>query len=196
MNSMVKNAILVPGSPDKDEHYDPNRPSNSDDHWSSWLRRQLILKDILANSIEPPFPFRPRYEEWKKEFERFDIGPDTILVGHSCGGGFLVKYLSEHKNLHVGKVLLVAPWLNPENLEEFDTADFFDFEIDPNFPSRTKGVDLFISRDDMQTVLKSVDILREKIHGINYLEYENKGHFCIGDLGRVEFPELLERILL
>jgi hypothetical protein len=46
------NAILVPGRPDKDEHYDPKRPSNSEDHWFSWLKRQLILKDIHAVSIE------------------------------------------------------------------------------------------------------------------------------------------------
>jgi predicted alpha/beta hydrolase family esterase len=93
----MKNAILVPGRPDKDEHYDPKRTSNSEDHWFSWLKRQLILKDIHAVAIEPPFPFRPRYEDWKKEFERFDITPETILVGHSCGGGFLVRYLSETK---------------------------------------------------------------------------------------------------
>ncbi len=109
------NAILVPGRPDKDEHYNPNSPSNSEAHWFSWLKRQLILKDIHAVSIEPPFPFRPRYQEWVKEFERFDILPDTILVGHSCGGGFLVRYLSEHNYLHVGRVALVAPWINPDN---------------------------------------------------------------------------------
>lgn len=189
------NGILVPGRPDKDEHYDPTRPSNSEDHWFSWLKRQLILKDIHAVSIEPPFPFRPRYEEWKKEFERFEIEPDTILVGHSCGGGFLVRYLSEHKDLQVGRVVLVAPWINPDNYEVSDTADFFEFDIDPTFPSRTKGTSVFISSDDEPSVVKTVGILKDKVHGLDIHQYGDHGHFTLNDLGTNEFPELLDVVL-
>lgn len=191
----MKNAILVPGRPDKEEHYDPKRPSNSEAHWFSWLKRQLILKDIHAVSIEPPFPFRPRYDEWKEEFERFDIAPDTILVGHSCGGGFLVRYLSEHKDLTVGKVVLVAPWINPLKYEVSDTADFFDFEIDSEFPSRTAGTTVFISSNDEPSVVKTVEILKEQVKDITYREYTDKGHFCLEDLGGEEFPELLIEVL-
>lgn len=173
----MKNAIIVPGRPDKDQHYDAKLPSNSDDYWYSWLKRQLILKDIHAVSIEPPFPFRPRYDEWKQEFERFDITPETILVGHSCGGGFLIRYLSEHKDLRVGKVVLVAPWMNPLNYAEADTADFFDFKIDAEFPSRTAGTTVFISSDDEPSVIKTVEILKDKVKDIIYREFTNKGHF-------------------
>lgn len=190
----MSNAILVPGMPKKEEHYDPTRPSNSEDHWFSWLKRQLILKDIHAVSIEPPFPFRPRYEQWKKEFERFDINSDTILTGHSCGGGFLVRYLSEHPDLKVGKVALVAPWINPLNDEESDTADFFNFEIDADFPSRTRGVTMFISSDDFASVVQTADILRQKINGLTVKQYNDKGHFCTEDLGTETFPELLQTI--
>jgi len=188
------NAILVPGRPDKDEHYDPNTPSNSENHWFSWLKRQLILNDIHAVSIEPPFPFRPRYDEWVKEFERFELTPETILVGHSCGGGFLVRYLSEHKDLQVGKVALVAPWTNPDNNPRSDTADFFDFDIDPDFPARTAGVTVFVSSDDEPSVLKTVDILRDKVHGLEFRDYADKGHFVTGSMKTEKFPELLEVI--
>lgn len=191
----MSNAILVPGRPDKDEHYDPKRTSNSEDHWFSWIKRQLILKDIHAVSIEPPFPFRPRYDEWKIEFERFDITPETILIGHSCGGGFLVRWLSENKDIKVGKVALVAPWINPDNYEVSNTADFFDFNIDPSFPSRTQGVTVFISSDDEPSVIKTVEILKSKVAGLNLNEYSDKGHFCLEDLGSNEFPELLYTII-
>ena len=189
------NAIIVPGRPDKDEHYDPMRPSNSEDHWYSWLKRQLILEDIHAVTIEPPFPFRPRYGEWKKEFERFDVEPDTILVGHSCGGGFLVRWLSENKDKRVGKAVLVAPWLNPENNPVSDTTDFFDFEVDPSIVNRTKGIMIFNSDDDQQTIHKSVSIIRERVPGVGYREFHGKGHFCIENLGSVKFPELLHECL-
>jgi predicted alpha/beta hydrolase family esterase len=189
------NAVLVPGRPDKDEHYDPKSPSNSENHWFSWLKRQLILKDIHAVSIEPRFPFRPRYDEWKTEFERFDITPDTILVGHSCGGGFLVRYLSEHKDITVGKVALVAPWMNPDSYEVSDTADFFEFEVDPDFPARTAGVSIFISSDDELSVVKTVEILKAKVCGLDIHQYADKGHFTFNALGTDEFPELLQEVI-
>lgn len=191
----MSNAILVPGRPDKGEHYNQDGPSNSEDHWFSWLKCQLILRDVHAVSIEPPFPFRPRYEEWKKEFERFDLEPDTILVGHSCGGGFLVRYLSENPEIKVGKVALVAPWTNPFDNKESDTADLFDFTIDPVFPDRTNGVAVFISSDDEPSVIKTVEILKEKVEGLSVKQYEDKGHFCLQDLGTEKFPELLDSIL-
>lgn len=191
----MSNAILVPGRPDKAEHYDANGPSNSEDHWFSWLKRQLILRDVHAVSIEPPFPFRPRYEDWKKEFERFDLEHDTILVGHSCGGGFLIRYLSENKNVKVGKVALIAPWINPDNNEDSDTADFFEFTIDPDLASRTNGVTVFISSDDEPSVVNTVDVIKERIHDLDIRQYTDKGHFCLSDLGTVEFPELLELLV-
>jgi predicted alpha/beta hydrolase family esterase len=190
----MNNAILVPGRPDKDEHYNPERPSNSEDHWFSWLKRQLILQDIHAVSIEPPFPFRPRYDEWKKEFERFDITPETILVGHSCGGGFLVRYLSEHKDLKVGKVALVAPWINPDKNPRSDTADFFDFTIDPDFPARATSATVFVSSDDEPSVIETVNILHDKVRGLKFKEYTDKGHFVLGSMKTEKFPELLEAI--
>lgn len=188
------NAILVPGRPDKDEHYDPKLPSNSEAHWFSWVKRQLILKDIHAVSIEPPFPFRPRYKEWVKEFERFDVSSDTILVGHSCGGGFLIRYLSEHKKLRVGRVALVAPWINPDNYKVSDTDNFFDFKIDPDFPARTKGVTVFYSTDDESSVVKTVDILKIEVPNLSLKEYTNKGHFTYNDLGTKEFQALLDEV--
>lgn len=186
----MKNIILIPGRPDKDQHYDPSLPNNSENYWFSWLKRQLILKDINTNAIEPPMPFRPRYEEWKKEFERFDITPETILVGHSCGGGFLVRYLSEHTGVRVGKVYLVAPWINPDDEEASDTADFFHFDIDPIFPERTSGVTVFVSEDDYPSVVKSVEILQEKIPDLDIKRFNDRGHFK-----DKEFPELLALIL-
>jgi uncharacterized protein len=189
------NAILIPGRPDKDEYYDPKYPSNSNNHWFPWLTKQLQINDIFTVAIEAPRPWQPRYEVWKKELERFEITPETILVGHSCGGGFIVRWLSEEKDRRVNKVVLVAPWLNPENNPVSDTADFFNFDIDPDFPERTAGVTIFKSDDDKPTIHKSVQIIRDSAKGINYKEFHNYGHFCYGDMKTVEFPELLNEIL-
>lgn len=191
----MKTAILVPGRPDKEEYYDPQYPSNSNNHWFPWLTKHFMMHDIHTVAIEPPKPWQPRYDVWKKEFERFDVDENTVLVGHSCGGGFLVRWLSEHKNVRVGKVVLVAPWLNPENNPASDTADFFDFEIDPGILGRAQSLTIFNSDDDQETIHKSVNIIREHVPHIGYKEFHGKGHFCLGDLGTEAFPELLEFVV-
>ena len=193
--STMKNAILIPGRPDKDEYYDSARPTNSNDHWFPWLSKQLQLNEVFAVALEIPRPWQPRYDVWKEEFERFDITPETVLVGHSCGGGFLVRYLSEHKAVKVGKVVLVAPWLNPDDNPVSDTADFFHFEIDPALVSRTAGVTIFNSDNDKAVIQKSVATIRNKVKNVGYKEFHNHGHFCLSDLGTVEFPELLQECL-
>lgn len=196
----MKNAIIVPGRTDRDEFYNPTLTSNSNAHWYPWLSKQLIIQDIHAVAIELPMPFQPRYDIWKKEFERFDITPNTILVGHSCGGGFLVRWLSENKDTKVGKVVLVAPWLNPENNPASETADFFDFEIDPDLVSRTKGVTIFVSDNDRETILKSVAIISDEVKDVKVTEFQGLSHFCYQpdfdeDLESEEFPALLEECL-
>jgi len=138
------------------------------------------------------FAFKPDYSLWKREVERFEIGPESILVGHSCGGGFWVRYLSEHPELKVGKVVLVAPWLDPNNIRK---TTFFDFEIDPTVVARTKGLTIFNADNDHPGILTSVQTLRGALKGHKYREFHNYGHFCRNDMKTDHFPELLDEIL-
>lgn len=156
----MTNAILLHGMPSKAEYYSDKYPSASNSHWFPWLQKQLLIRDIAAYTPEVPHCYAPDYKTWYKEFERFDITPATILVGHSCGGGFIVRWLSEHPDIPVGKVILVAPWLDPNRDE---TTDFFEFTIDPDLAARTQGLHIFSSDDDSDGVQKSVRILREAI---------------------------------
>lgn len=188
----MKNAILLHGKPGKEEYYDASTPSCSNYHWFPWLQKQLIVKDVKTDTPEVPYAFDPQYDLWVREVERFEIGPDTTLVGHSCGGGFWVRYLSEHKDLKVGKVVLVAPSLDPEKTWG---AKFFDFEIDPSLIERVKELVIIHSTNDHEGIQESVKIIRAAIPGLTYREFENMGHFTVGDMPSSEFPELKELIL-
>lgn len=190
----MKNAIILHGGPDKEEYYDPALPSSSNSHWHPWLQAQLLKHDIPTATPEVPWSFDRNWKIWNREVERFDIGPETILIGHSTGSGFFIKYLSIHKDVTVGKVILVAPWLDPD---QEHTKNFFDdFEIDPDLVSRTAGVTIFNSDNDQESVQKTVKIVREKVKNITYKEFHNYGHFCYDDLKTEKFPELLEEALL
>ena len=147
---MMKNAIILHGGPSKEEYYDPKAPSMSNAHWLPWLQGQLLKHDITAATPEVPHSFDRDWLVWLEEVERYNIGPKTILVGHSTGAGFWIKYLSINPNLKVDKVVLVAPWLDPDHEH---TQNFFnDFEIDPNLVNRTSGVTIFNSDNDQGSV--------------------------------------------
>lgn len=178
--------------PSHEEHLEPKLPPISHMHWFPWLQKQLLIHSISTQTPEIPDSYNPNYEVWKKEFERYDLTPDTILIGHSCGGGFLVRYLSEKKDLRVGKVILVAPWIDP--FRE-DTTDFFEFEIDPNLTSRTQELTIFNSNNDYDSIHETVKILNNKISDIKLKEFHSHGHFTYKDMGRLDFPELLEAVL-
>lgn len=188
----MKNAIILHGAPEKEFYYDPAYPSESNAHWLPWLQKELVIRDIAAQTPEIPLSYEPKWELWSNEVERYDIDPETILVGHSCGGGFWLKYLSRHPELRVGRVVLVAPWLDPNRtLQE----NFFEGDLDPKLASRTQGVTVLASDNDSESVQASVLRIRQELQGINIREFEGLGHFTYDNMGGAEFPELLEEIL-
>ena len=186
----MKTAIILHGMPSKEEYYDANRPASSNCHWLPWIQKKLLLKDVLAQAPEMPIPYEPQYEAWKKVFEQFTLNEETILIGHSCGGGFIVRWLSEN-NIKVGQVILVAPWLDTE---KYLTTGMFDFTIDQNISAKTSELIVMHSTDDEDYITDSVNFLKEKTKGISFQEFSNKGHFCLEDLGGEEFPDLLNNI--
>ncbi len=188
----MKNAIIVHGMPGKDEYYSDKYPSSSNFQWIPWLQKQLIIRDIKADTPEMPHAYNPQYDIWKREFERFDILPETILVGHSCGGGFLVRWLSENPEAMVGRVVLVAPWLDTD--KELETS-FFDFEIDPKIIERTKGIIIFHSDNDDKSINESVEKIMDNVPGIELKVFPGYEHFVAENLRIKGFPELLEEVL-
>jgi hypothetical protein len=184
----VSNAVIVHGKPGRPEYYDPDIPSSSNHHWLPWLAKQLIVRDIPAHTPEMPLAFAPDYPAWCREFGRYDVGPGTLLVGHSCGAGFLVRWLSEHPRTRVHRVVLVAPWLDPDATL---TSAFFDFDIDRRLAARTEGLTVVNSDDDGVDIQRSVRRLRAAIDDHAYLELRGRGHFGLADLGGPAFPELL-----
>jgi predicted alpha/beta hydrolase family esterase len=188
----MKRAIILHGRPGRDEYLVDNYPSPSNSHWLPWLQRELLRKGILAQAPEALNPYKPTYEAWRQAIEYFKPDEETILVGHSCGGGMIVQWLSKNPQARVGKVVLVAPWID---LEKEDWPAF-DFEIDQHLSSRTAGLTIFHSTDDVEEIQTSVEELKAKLRDFKYVEFENMGHFTHRKLPDDTFPELLEECLL
>ncbi len=187
----MKNAIILHGQPSKEEYYDPSMPSMSNAHWIPWLQGQLLKNDIAAATPEVPMAFEPAWDLWKREVERYEITPETILVGHSRGGDFWLRWLSENKDKKVGKVVLVAPGIG--YLTEHRNY-FGHYEIDPDLVARTDGIILFHSDNDAAIIQQSADEIRSIIKNLTYREF-HYGHFTLKGIGKPEFPELLDELL-
>jgi predicted alpha/beta hydrolase family esterase len=187
----MKTAIIVHGMPSKEEYLQSGGNSASH-HWFPWLKKELTLAGIVTYTPEMPEPYAPDYEKWKSVLEQFSIDENTILVGHSCGGGFLVRWLSENK-ISVGKVVLVAPWIDPNH--SFAPKMFTNWEIDANLGARVQEISLFISLDDDQEELDTAEILKKFVPGLVVKQFSDKGHFTMRDMQTEKFPELRDFIL-
>ena len=185
----MKNAILIHGKANEAKYYDASLASPSNASWLPWLQKQLLLHDILAQTPEMPLPYQPEYNAWCKEFERFDVADDTILIGHSCGGGFLLRWLSEHPDVRAGTVVLVAPWLDPDRTG--NTGSFFDFALDALLTKRVAKLTIFNSTDDFDGIKTSIEMIKTAIPHLRVKDFEGYGHF----VEITEFPELAAEVL-
>jgi predicted alpha/beta hydrolase family esterase len=188
----MKNAIIVHGMPSRDEYYNPANPKQSEDHWLQWLTRELNARGIVTNALDFPKPYAPVYGTWKEVFERHPITTDTLLIGHSLGAGFLVRWLSENKT-HVGKVALVAPFLDLNHNKV--GPDFFDFKIDGDMGARTKGMAIFIAPEDDKEILESAVMITAHVPTAETMSLVGRGYFTLDVMKTEAFPELLDFLL-
>lgn len=190
----MMNAIIVHGMPSKQQdkiaHVLGIKASKF--HWLGWLGKQLRRNGFEVWAPEMPKAYAPDWESWVREAEKAEIGPDTLLVGHSAGGGFWLRYLSDHPDLRVGKVVLAAPWID---VPQKTAPQFFDFKLDKNMVKRTKGITIFYSDNDMRAIDLSINKIQSEVEGINFKLMKGYGHFTLFQMHSRKFPELLQECL-
>ena len=186
----MKSALILHGTCDKEEFFDKATPSLSNSHWFPWLQKQFLCNNILCQTPELPTPYNPDYNEWKKTFENYYNSDIKIIVGHSAGGGFMLKWLHENSKVKLDKLILVAPWLNTP----IEPAEFLKFSIKENALDNIKETILFYSTDDDPSIIESVNIILAHYKQIKTFCFENKGHFVYGTIGTI-FPELWQSII-
>ena len=186
----MTNAIVLHGKPSRDQYFDSNFPDIDSYYWLPWLDEQLTKKGIPTVRPKVPNGWIADYDVWKNEFEKYPIDKDTILVGHSCGAGFLVKWLSTHPGVSVNKIILVAPWIDPRREE---TTTFFDCEFDRNLVTRTQnGISIIYSDDDVRNIIESVAALQEKIDNLSIKKLHGHKHFY--DENSMTIPVVLNEL--
>lgn len=187
-----KNCIIIHGCPSNPETAMNFETRTYDKHWIPWAKQQLIANNIATETPMMPKPWAPVYKQFKDKFEEGNINDNTILIGHSCGCAFLVRWLGETKR-KIFKLILVAPWkINDENDELKEV--FYTYPIDETIKDRVKEIIMFTADDEEDDGKESLKIFHSALGG-KIIELKGYGHYTMGDMGTEEFPELIKEVL-
>jgi len=184
--------IIIHGCPSNVEKAMNSETRTYDKHWIPWTKKQLQEKEIEAETPLMPEPWAPEYNKFKKEFEKYEVDGNSVLIGHSCGCAFLVKWLGETKQ-KIDKLILVAPWKIPDKDDEH-TKEFYTYPIDETIKGRVNKIIMFTANDEEEDGKESLKIYNKALGG-KIIELKGHGHYTTGDMGTVEFPELIEEII-
>lgn len=163
------------------------------DHWHPWLENELKNRDIIVDRPALPCPWNPSYEEWKKTFEKIGIDEKSIVVAHSCGAAFSVRWLGEN-NKKIAKLILVAPWIVGSKDYSDGENDLYKFDINKDINNRIGEIIIFTSDNERKAGKESVEIYEKNLKA-RIIEIKNHGHFIESHMETNEFPELLSEIL-
>jgi len=185
--------IIIHGCPsDKEKAMGPEKRTY-DKHWIPWAKKELEKNGIETKVPLMPTPWDADYDSWKKEFNKLKVDEDSILVGHSCGGGFLVRWIGETKK-KVKKLILVSPGKVGKGRSK-STANLYGNKVVKNIDKYVKDeIILFTSNNDIAQHIKGA-YEYEKELPTKVIFLKDKGHFTEGDMGTEEFPELITEII-
>lgn len=154
------------------------------------------LQDNLGEDYEIFLPMMPcgsncRYLEWKIWFDKFIpfLKDNLILIGHSQGGIFLAKYLSENDlPVKIKTVFLVAaPFDNKD--ADYSLADFILPNSLEKLERQVEKIFLYHSKDDPVVPFANLEKYAAKLPNAEEVIFEDKGHFILR-----EFPEIMDKI--
>jgi len=187
------NCIIIHGCPSGPEEFiNINDPGSYPKHWIPYIKKGLITAGIETETPLMPSPWAPDYDAFKEEFEKYPVSENTILIGHSCGCAFLVRWLGESKQ-KIKSLILVAPWKIPKENDPV-REKFYVYPIDETIKSRVGEIVMFTSDNENENGKKSLKIYHDVLGG-KIIELKGRGHYILKHMGTEEFPELLEEIL-
>ncbi len=144
-----------------------------------------IEGDFECHTLSMPNAFWADYEAWKIWFEKMlpYMRDGIILVGHSLGGGFLLRYLGEHTlPVRVAQLHLLAPVVL-----DLEDCDGFLIDVDTwsGFKTAIDAVHVWHSTDDTLVPITHSEKLVELCPTAILHRFTNYGHFLMES-----FPEL------
>ncbi len=169
-----------------------------DENWFPWLKQELEQKGYKV--FVPQFPSPPvvpaKIAEWFDVLKNYEqnIDENSILIGHSLGGIFLLRKLEKLAHpikaaFFVGTPIGVRPILNYDRDSAFSGFGFSWEEI----KKKAQNFVVFQSDDDPYVSLDNGKELAKNL-GVELSFVPNAGHFN-KRAGYLKFEKLKEKVL-
>lgn len=167
------------------------------ENWFPWLESQL--SDLGIDCVVPTFP-TPNYQcysDWATLLDYYNrkgyLNNDTIVIGHSCGSIFAVKYIID-RNIHLKGIVTVSGYNN------FKSGDSTMDALNETFYRPRNGINRITTLTDLRYSFYSdndpfipITTLEEFAHDIDaqMIMVSNAGHFNASS-GFTTFEQLLD----
>lgn len=168
--------------------------------WYNSVADSLKEKGFAVEVPQMPNTSEPKIEEWVGKLKEIAPRPgtETCFIGHSIGCQTILRYLEQlEKNVRVGKVVLVAPWFNLQNLERESqniARPWIETPIDlDKVNSHLTSLTTIFSDNDQYVSLSDKEVFKT-ILGAKTIVEHNKGHFTAED-NVTEFPLVVNEVV-
>ncbi len=164
--------------------------------WKKHLQEDLGDKfEVIQPQM--PSPRNAKYLEWKIWLGKYlpFLSENIVLIGHSLGGIFWIKYLSENKfPVKISQLHLVAAPFGDNNfsdkIQQYELADFnFSLKNLCKTENQVENIFIYHSKDDDVVPFADMEKYSEKLPKAKKNIFKNRGHFLTE-----KFPEIIERI--
>ncbi len=195
---MKKQIVVIHGGDSFDtyEEYMENlrvEEINLEDFFRKGWKKNLAERlgdDFVVIAPRMPNEANAKYLEWKIWFDKIApfIEDGVILIGHSLGGIFLAKYLSENtfpKKIRA-TMIVASPYTE---ISDRCMADFILPESLKQFEKQGGDIFLYYSEDDEVVPFKSLKGYEKDLPEADTCIFKDRGHF-----GQEEFPEIVAQI--
>jgi len=164
-----------------------------------WIKEEV--EKLGYHLIMPILPIQDnvRYDAWKKEFEsiRKDLGDELIVIAHSIGNSFIIKYQNEF-NFDIILYIALAGFSDIFVTEGRDNLNKAVKDMIPskeeinNFKNSIKNKHCIYSIDDH---LIPLEILKKHVENIKGQEHILQGVGHMGNRSKLDkLPEIMKII--
>lgn len=168
-----------------------------EENWFGWLKRKLMALNIECHVPHLPTPKDQHLEKWLQVFAQQCqpfIHTQTILVGHSLGAAFILRWLERYPSM-LKSVILVGAFIGTVGEEKFDAINnsFFKNSFDwqqirqcaLDFTCYHANNDPYVPREDFDFISRQLNAKKIVI--------SKAGHFNRTS-GYFQFPHLLNQL--
>ena len=169
---------------------------NPEENWFPWIKKKLEESGCKVFIPRFPTPEGQSLEAWFKVLEAYrkNINKDTIFIGHSLGGLFLLRLL-EWLPTKVKAVFFTGTPIGVRPIKNYDSDNLFgegfDFEWE-KIKKKSDRFTVFHSDNDPYVSLANGEGLAKHL-GVKLSLIHNAGHFN-AKAGYLKFEELWEEL--